>query len=684
MEPSKLLGYRDSHILFQKHPQLKRVRITDEERHHLIETGLLITRFKNPEVAVLTARSLFKCFGHKVVKNGKRIQDDYFEREPERHHVYTNPDETREEEEIEDNSRKSLIGKTSRSEGYASDVPLNNETWMHHAALAARGFNAQLHERRAGKPTFYDIHSNINQVPASYQPSLCHFEFTKESKTGSSVEFIKKSNVHNTPLYRGLGKDLLEYDIESAIQSLSTDSEKEQARHVLALEENQIRDEEEYPLSLMEGQFQSAFPLHQARFNYPIPKIPEPTILVETAQSLAAQQYYLSLVYQSVNQYADPHRQPSPIARLSPTGYVQPSPIPPQHMMQQPQRIPIVPQQLAEPAVCGTLLSGNQICKRPVNRPGEKCQLHLPVKPMSDYAKAPPPATVYSDNKCADCHELRAAEGLFTSGEEHITDDFSVVKCSKCTRKYHPVCANLTTPRQVAAVESYPWSCPECKICCVCKSAGDESTLMICDDCDRGWHTGCCNPPVEKVPEGSWLCPLCADCHGCDEHGMAEESQYKHAIAPKSDRYKYPVYLATYCHSCYDNFAEDRFCPVCLKTYGEEENDDEDNEMVACDTCDHWIHTRCDEILTPAKYQVLCDDEDAKYSCPMCEERLKRIVDTSTADLALKGLSAPSGVCVGLLGGKVKTRGVVKYKNIKIGVPEINGTGVAEMPANFK
>lgn len=163
-----------------------------------------------------------------------------------------------------------------------------------------------------------------------------------------------------------------------------------------------------------------------------------------------------------------------------------------------------------------------------------------------------------------------------------------------------------------------------------------------------------CNPPVEKVPEGSWLCPLCADCHGCDEHGMAEESQYKHAIAPKSDRYKYPVYLATYCHSCYDNFTEDRFCPVCLKTYGEEENDDEDNEMVACDTCDHWIHTRCDEILTPAKYQVLCDDEDAKYSCPMCEERLKRIVDTSTADLALKGLSAPSGVCVGLLGGKVR------------------------------
>ena len=97
---------------------------------------------------------------------------------------------------------------------------------------------------------------------------------------------------------------------------------------------------------------------------------------------------------------------------------------------------------------------------------------------------------VFSDNKCSDCHQLRASEALFSTPEEHITDDFDVVKCSKCTRKYHPICANLTIPKQVAAVESYPWLCPECKICCVCKSAGDESTLMICDGCDRGWHTG--------------------------------------------------------------------------------------------------------------------------------------------------------------------------------------------------
>ncbi|KAL7308168.1 hypothetical protein PS15m_012056 [Mucor circinelloides] len=741
-ECTKLLGYRDSYLFFHKHPLLKRVRINDEEKAKLKDMGMLMQWFKHRDVAVVTARSVFKCFGHKIIKRGRRTRDDYYENgHPEEKatsklpaqlrklasssdnaasglYVFGNGTHTNNEEEEEnDGSRKSLIAKTARSEGYTSKAPLTNQTWMHHAALAARGFNAQLHERRAAKPTFYDIHSNINQVPASYQSTSCKFEFTKgDSASTPLIEFESQVAIAaetKAPVYRGIGKFLLECNVDAVVEAYpGTIEEKEKLRSILA-NEQQVRalnanDDDSYPLAIMEGQFQAQFPIHQARFNYPTPKVPDPTDMVDTAQSLAAQQFYLGLVYQSVNQFADPARQSSmgrspqsyspaqtlppqqqqpqiqhtpPIQQVQPLPQLmQPQPSPQQ--IQQPPRMPI-PIVTPEPPMCRTMLPGNQMCRNPVNKPGEKCPAHQPQKQMSDFAKGPPPQIVYSDNKCADCHQLKAAESLFNSPEEHVTDDFAVVKCSKCTRKYHPVCANLTTPFQVAAVESYPWSCPECKICCVCKSAGDESTLMICDGCDRGWHTGCCNPKVENVPEGSWLCQFCANCHSCDEHGMEEESQYTHAIAPKSDRYKYPVYLATYCPKCNGNFKDDRFCTVCLKTYSEEEeNDDEDNEMVACDTCDHWVHTRCDEQLTPEKYQILCDDEEAKYKCPMCEDRFKRLVDTSTADLALKGLSAPCGTAVGLLGGKIKTRGIVKFKDIKIGVPEINGTGIAEMPTN--
>lgn len=125
-------------------------------------------------------------------------------------------------------------------------------------------------------------------------------------------------------------------------------------------------------------------------------------------------------MYQSVNQFADPSRQqqqqPSPVngGRPSPVNYQPmppqpqpqhyphqqhhhtptPPPFPPQlqqplppHMLMQ------QPQQMRMPE-CGTLLAGNTICRRPVNRPGEKCSLHvLPPKQMSDYAKAPPPVS---------------------------------------------------------------------------------------------------------------------------------------------------------------------------------------------------------------------------------------------------------------------------------------------------
>jgi hypothetical protein len=362
MEPTKALGYRDSYLFFHKHPSLERVRITDDEKKILVDMGMLVTWFKNRDVAVVTARSVFKCFGHKIIKRGRRIKDDYYEAErPERFSLANESrshrkqsekaaaiEDEKNEVEVEDHSRKSLIGKTARSEGYSSSVPLSNETWMHHAALAARGFNAQLHERRAAKPTFYDIHSNINQVPSSFQPKACHFEFTpaKEDTTEPTFEFKPKSNKYNAPIYRGIGKDLLDYNVESVINELAnSDQERDKVKEILsndiALQPPSIDDN--YPLALMEGQFQANFPIHQARFNYPVPKIPDPSKLIDTAQSLAAQQYYLGLVYQSVNQFADPQRQ-SPIGR-SPQTYSSP----PLQVPQPPQPTPPPPQMMPQP-----------------------------------------------------------------------------------------------------------------------------------------------------------------------------------------------------------------------------------------------------------------------------------------------------------------------------------------------
>jgi site-specific DNA-cytosine methylase len=45
--------------------------------------------------------------------------------------------------------------------------------------------------------------------------------------------------------------------------------------------------------------------------------------------------------------------------------------------------------------------------------------------------------------------------------------------------------------------------------CEVCKDHRHWETMLLCDNCDHGWHTYCLDPPLEDVPEGAWLCPEC-------------------------------------------------------------------------------------------------------------------------------------------------------------------------------
>jgi histone demethylase JARID1 len=47
--------------------------------------------------------------------------------------------------------------------------------------------------------------------------------------------------------------------------------------------------------------------------------------------------------------------------------------------------------------------------------------------------------------------------------------------------------------------------------CELCKGGHHEAKIILCDQCDRGCHTFCLNPPLEEVPEGYWVCPMCRE-----------------------------------------------------------------------------------------------------------------------------------------------------------------------------
>lgn len=40
--------------------------------------------------------------------------------------------------------------------------------------------------------------------------------------------------------------------------------------------------------------------------------------------------------------------------------------------------------------------------------------------------------------------------------------------------------------------------------CQFCQSGESEDKLLLCDGCDKGYHTYCFKPKMEKIPEGDW------------------------------------------------------------------------------------------------------------------------------------------------------------------------------------
>ncbi|XP_072896526.1 zinc finger protein DPF3 isoform X4 [Hemitrygon akajei] len=85
-----------------------------------------------------------------------------------------------------------------------------------------------------------------------------------------------------------------------------------------------------------------------------------------------------------------------------------------------------------------------------------------------------------------------------------------LVSCSDCGRSGHPTCLQFTV-NMTAAVKTYHWQCIECKSCSLCGTSENDDQLLFCDDCDRGYHMYCLNPPMVHPPEGSWSCHLCLE-----------------------------------------------------------------------------------------------------------------------------------------------------------------------------
>ncbi|CAB0030639.1 unnamed protein product [Trichogramma brassicae] len=86
--------------------------------------------------------------------------------------------------------------------------------------------------------------------------------------------------------------------------------------------------------------------------------------------------------------------------------------------------------------------------------------------------------------------------------------------------------------------------------CQFCHSGDNEDKLLLCDGCDRGYHTYCFRPKMDNIPEGDW-----------------------------------------YCHECMNKATGERNCLVCGKRVGK--------NLVLCELCPRAYHTDCHNPVMP-------------------------------------------------------------------------------------
>lgn len=62
----------------------------------------------------------------------------------------------------------------------------------------------------------------------------------------------------------------------------------------------------------------------------------------------------------------------------------------------------------------------------------------------------------------------------------------------------------------VPAENSVEWSKSVLNLRCrICRRKGDAETMLLCDGCNRGYHSTCLKPAIDVIPKGDWFCYEC-------------------------------------------------------------------------------------------------------------------------------------------------------------------------------
>ncbi|KAL2843651.1 chromatin remodelling complex Rsc7/Swp82 subunit-domain-containing protein [Aspergillus pseudoustus] len=198
-EPARCIGFRDSYLFFQKHKLLYKIIIDDDAKRDLIERDIIPHSYKGRAIGVVTARSVFREFGAKIIVGGRKVIDDY-SAQAARDRGDVEGELAVPEDKLplpgEPYNKNQYVAWHGASSVYHTTTPsvpipgtgkvvdskkrkvtVTGDNWMLEHAREAANFNAVLsHTRQQNLGGVYDIHTNLIQYPKIMQSSHARWE----------------------------------------------------------------------------------------------------------------------------------------------------------------------------------------------------------------------------------------------------------------------------------------------------------------------------------------------------------------------------------------------------------------------------------------------------------------------------------------------------------------------------
>jgi len=187
-----------------------------------------------------------------------------------------------------------------------------------------------------------------------------------------------------------------------------------------------------------------------------------------------------------------------------------------------------------------------------------------------------------SKMKTVDAFYCSWMDCCFTCGSSGASDTFMF--CVDCGEAFHSFCVSAPVhSMELSSVAG--WRCPNCKICEISGDVPpDETRMLYCEMCDRGFSLDLLDPPLKSAPSGLWICGQCVCCKECDNKSEKEGVSLRYWSQDPEKCFR--------CGGCGDLVKDSLHgkCQVCAGLLRED-----DPDIVECFECNAYVHHSCDE-----------------------------------------------------------------------------------------